>query len=153
MDPRRTLLGRPVAVAYGVLVALYLLRHVRVQPLQLPAYLLVVAYDLLELAVPALTPYHPVGFPVFLYLLAVLASAVARRLGADGAAPTRVAGGVALVVAAIALGFGAIVGGPVVSATDNPTPLAITATTGLLLAAVGWWLLVGRDARGAPTTD
>ncbi len=144
MDLRRTLLGRPVAVAYGVIVALYLVRHVRVQPLQIPAYLLIVAYDLVELAVPAIAPYHPVGFPAFLYLLAVLAAAVARRVGTDGADPARVAGGVALVIAALSFGFAAMVGGPVVSTTDNPTPLAITAATGLLLAAAGWWLLRGR---------
>ena len=68
---RRALLGRQVAVAYALLVALYLVRHVRFQPTQIPAYLLVVAYDVVELALPAIAPYHPIGFPLFLYLIMI----------------------------------------------------------------------------------
>ncbi|MDZ7701174.1 MAG: hypothetical protein U5J98_03430 [Halobacteriales archaeon] len=148
---RRTLLGRPVAVAYGVLVALYLVRHARFQPLQIPAYLLIVAYDFVEVALPVLSPYHPVGFPVFLYALAVVAAAVARRLRPDASAGLGPAvGGAVLVVAALSFAFAVLVGGPLVSATDNPTPLAITATAGLVLAGVGVWLLRGRASEADP---
>ena len=154
MALRRTLLGRDVAVAYGVVIALYLVRHVRFQPLQIPAYLLIVAYDLVELALPVLTPYHPVAFPVFLYLLAVLAAGVARGLGGEGIpSSTAVLGAVAVVVAALSFGFAAVVGGPLVAPADNPTPLAITAATGLLLTALGWWLLGAPRTLGPLATD
>lgn len=69
---RRALLGREVAVVFGIIAALYLPRFVRIQPLQIPTYLLIVAYDVLEVAIPFLTPYYPVAFPVFLYLLAIV---------------------------------------------------------------------------------
>lgn len=153
---RRVLLGREVAVAYAVLVGLYLVRTIRVQAVQIPAYLLIVAYDVVEVALPVVTPYHPVGFPVFLYLLAVAGAAATRRFTADtgsGWGGLRAAGGGCLVVGLISLAFGAMVGGPVVAPTDNPTPLAITATTGLVFLAVGWWLLRGVPKRsGSPRT-
>ena len=141
---RRALLGRQVAVAYGAVVALYFVRHVRIQPLQIPAYLLIVSYDLVEASVPAIAPVHPVGFPLYLYLLAVAAAAAARSVRAadpDARAWVRAVGGVCLVVGALALGFAALVGGPIVAAEDNPTPLAITGATALVLFVAGWWLL------------
>lgn len=140
---RRILLGREVAIAFAVIAVLYLVRFIRFQPLQIPAYLLIVAYDLVEMALPVLAPYHPVGFPIFLYLLAVIGAGAARRVraGDDGSAWARSIGGVSLVVGTISLAFGAFVGGPLVSPTDNPTPLAITGVTGIVLLLVGWWLL------------
>ena len=147
---RRALLGRSVAIAYGVLVALYLVRHVRLQPIQIPAYLLIVSYDLVELALPAIAPYHPVGFPLYLYLLAVVVAAATRRLHHDGEPDwRRVAGGVSLAIAALSFGFAALVGGPLVAPADNPTPLAITGATGIVLAALGWWLLGRLEVRAA----
>ena len=147
---RRALLGRDVGVAFAVLVALYVVRSIRVQPLQIPAYLLIVAYDVVEMALPVLTPFHAVGFPIFLYALAVVAAGATRRFrpgDGDGAGWPPSVGGVSLVVGVISLSFGAMVGGPVVSSTDNPTPLAITGTTGIVLLVVGWWLL-GRPIPG-----
>lgn len=141
---RRYLLGREVAVAFAVIAALYLVRFVRSRPLQIPAYLLIVAYDVVEVAVPALTPYHPVGFPVFLYSLAIVGAAAARRLRSgdeeDGTL-RRAVGAVCLIVGSISLVFGASVGGPLVAPFDNPTPLAVTGTTGVVLLVVAWWLL------------
>jgi hypothetical protein len=141
---KRTLLGREVAVAFGVIAALYLVRFVRFQPLQIPAYLLIVAYDFVEVAVPILTPYYPVAFPVFLYLLAVFGGAAARGLRADDETDgtwRRATGGVCLIVGSISLLFGAFVGGPLIAPADNPTPLAITGATGIILLALSWWLL------------
>jgi len=140
----RALVGRDVAVAFAVLGAVYLARRVEFQPLQIPAYLLIVTYDLVEVALPFLTPYHPLVFPLFLYLLAVVGAGAARWLGADGegrSAVTRTAGGVCLVVGTLSLLFGAFVGGPLISPTDNPTPLAVTGVTGVGLLGVGWLLL------------
>lgn len=153
---RTRLLGRDVAVAYAVVVALYLLRLVRFQPLQIPAYLLVVTYDAVEVALPALAPHHPVAFPLFLYVVAVVAAAATRWLAGDTrdergdesgrertgrSAWLRPLGGVCLVVGTLSFAFAAFVGGPAVAATDNPTPLAITGATGAVCVAVGWWLL------------
>ena len=140
---RRTFLGREVAIGFAVIAALYLVRVISFQPLQIPAYLLIVAYDVVEVAVPFLTPYHPVGFPVFLYLLAVLAAALARGAGTseDAVHWRRAAGGVCLLVGSVSVGFGAFVGGPLIAPNDNPTPLAITGATGVVLLGVGWWLL------------
>lgn len=45
------------------------------------------------------------------------------------------------VVVVISIAFAVFVGGPLVSATDNPTPLAITGATGILLLSVSWWVL------------
>lgn len=155
MIPRRTLgqlfLGRDVAVAYAVIVALYLVRYVRFQPVQIPGYLLIVAYDLVEVTVPLLSPYHSLGFPLFLYLLAIVGAGTARWLRpGDRETPAwiRTSGGVCLVVGSLSLLFGAFVGGPIVSPTDHPTPLAIAGATGIVFLVGGWWLL-GRP----PTRD
>lgn len=141
---RKTLFGHDVAVAYAIIVALYLLKFVRFQPVQIPPYLLIVAYDFVEVALPALTPYHPIGFPLFLYVLAVIGATITRRLrtgDSERSAWLQTFGGVCLVIGCLSLAFGAVVGGPVVSPTDNPTPLAITGATGIILLLVGWWLL------------
>lgn len=138
-------------MAFVIIAVLYLIRFVRFQALQIPAYLLIVTYDIVEAALPVLTPYYPVAFPLFLYLVAIIGGAVARLLRSDaredGAVP-RAAGGVSLVVGSLSLLFGAYVGGPLVAPSDNPTPLAITGATGAILLVVGWWLLrrpIGRS--------
>lgn len=140
---RKALLGWDVAVTFAVLVVLYLVRIVQFQPLQIPAYLLIVAYDIVEVILPVLTPYHPVGFPLFLYLLAIIGAGTARLLRSDDegtSALTGIVGGVCLVVGVLSLLFGAFVGGPLISPTDNPTPLAITAVTGIAFLVCAWWL-------------
>ena len=147
---RKALLGRDVAVAYAVVVALYLMKVVGFQPFQIPAYLMIVAYDVVEVALPVLTPYYLVGFPLFLYLLAIVATGAVRWLrSSDGERPawTQIAGGVCLVVGSLSLLFGAFVGGPLVSPTDNPTPLAITGATGIVFIVGAWWLLGSRSAQ------
>lgn len=153
---RRAFLGRDVAVAYAVIIALYLVRHVRFQPLQIPAYLLIVAYDIVEMVLPVLTPYHPIGFPIFLYLLAIVGAGVARQLRTDDEADSawiRTAGGVGLVIGVLSLLFGAYVGGPLIAPTDNPTPLAITGAAGIILLIGSWWLLGRPSFRSHVTTD
>ena len=150
---RNALLGRDVAVAYAIIAALYLLKFVPFQPVQLPPYLLIVAYDLVEVALPLLTPYYPVAFPAFLYVLAIGGAGIARTLrGTDGeqSAWLQTLGGVCLLVGVLSLGFGAFVGGPLVSSTDNPTPLAITGATGIVSLVIAWWLL-GRPTLQAAT--
>lgn len=48
---------------------------------------------------------------------------------------------VCLIIGVLSLGFGAFVGGSLVSPTDNPTPLAITGATGIIFLVIAWWLL------------
>lgn len=141
---RKALVGGDVAVAYAILVALYLLKFVMFQPFQIPAYLLIVAYDVVEVALPVLSPYYPVVFPLFLYLLAVIGAGVTRVVRSETDEESSwlaVAGGIFLVVGLISLLFGAVVGGPLISPTDNPTPLAITSATGILFLVASLWLL------------
>ncbi len=141
---RNALFGRDVAIAYAILVALYLLKSVPFQPAQIPPYLLIVTYDLVEVAIPFLTPYYPIAFPLFLYVLAVSGAGITRRRrvpDSDQSAWLQTLGGVCLLVGILSLGFGAFVGGPLVASTDNPTPLAITGATGVVFLAVAWWLL------------
>lgn len=141
---QRVLLGREVVVAFAIIVVLYLIRFVRFQPFQIPAYLLIVTYDLVEVALPVLTPYYPVVFPLFLYCIAIIGGAVARWFRPDTHeqwAIPRAAGGVSIVIGIISLLFGAYIGGPLVAPADNPTPLAILSTTGVVLLVIGWWLL------------
>lgn len=143
------LLGREVVVAYVLIVALYLGRALRVRPLQIPASLLISAYDIVEAAFPVLTPYYPLGFPLFLYLLALLGAGTARWLQADEevSTPSRIVGGVCLIIGVLSLLLGGVVGGPLVSSTDSPTPLAVTGVTGLIFLGGAWWFLRGRSAR------
>lgn len=151
---RHTLLSRDVAIAYAVIIVLYLMRGIRFQPLQIPAYLLIVAYDVVEVVLPFLTPYYPVGFLLFLYLLAIIGAGAARWLQSEGKnRPTviRTVGGVCLVIGTISLLFGAYVGGPLIAPADNPTPLIITAATGIILLVTGWWLLDRPSIRERPS--
>ncbi|UWG46682.1 hypothetical protein HSRCO_0384 [Halanaeroarchaeum sp. HSR-CO] len=141
---RHVLLGRDVAVGFAVVLAFYGLRYVGFPPVQIPAYLIIVAYDVVERLLPFLTPYHPVGFPLFMYLLAVAGASAGRVVRSDeegGDAVVRAVGRVFFVLAALSLLFGASVGGPVLVPGGRPTPLAVTGATGIALVVAGWWLL------------
>ena len=140
---RNALLGRDVAVAFVTLGALYLVRFVDIQALQIPAYLLIVAYDTIELVLPMLTPFHAIGFPLFLYLLAVVGAGAARAFQPDDETDSvwvSAIGGVFLLIGIVSLLFGAFVGGPLVAGQDNPTPLAITGAASIVLLVGGAWL-------------
>jgi hypothetical protein len=149
---RNALLGRDVAIAYAVIVVLYLLKFVPFQPTQIPPYLLIVAYDLTEVAFPFLTPYYPIAFPLFLYVLAVSGAGITQKLRGtdDQTAWLQTLGGVCLIIGLISLGFGAFVGGPLISPTDNPTPLAITGATGIIFLVTAWWLLGRPPVQASP---
>ena len=140
---RRVFAGRQVAFASALIAGLYLIRHIDVQALQIPAYLLVVAYDVVEAVLPVLAPFHPVLFPVFLYLVAVAAAGVTRRLGqhVDDGSLMRAAGGVSVLIGTLAFLYGVAIGGPLVAPVDNPTPLATLLVTAGMSLLVGWWLL------------
>lgn len=140
----RGLLGRDVLIAYVFIGILYLLRNIDFRAFQIPGYLLIVAYDVIEVLVPPLAPFRSIGFPLFMYLLAVIGAGGARLLVAsdeDGSNWRRGLGGVSVLFGFISISFGMAVGGPIVVASDNPTPLAITGLTGLAFLLVGLLLL------------
>lgn len=141
---KEAMLGRDVAVAFAVIAALYLIRFVEFHPLQIPGYLLIATYDFVEVGLPVLAPYYPVGFPLFLYLVAIGAAGGARRLQSETEEHgtwTRAAGMACLIVGLLSLSVGVVVGGPIVSPTDNPTPVAITGATGVVFLLAGWWVV------------
>ncbi|UPV76893.1 hypothetical protein M0R89_20725 (plasmid) [Halorussus limi] len=141
---RNTFLGRDVAIAYAIIVGLYFLKFIPFQPVQLPPYLLIVSYDLIEVALPFLSPYYPTAFPLFLYVLAISGAGITRKLRVTDSEQSpwlQTLGGVCLIIGVLSIGFGVFVGGPLVSSTDNPTPLAITGTTGIIFLGIAWWLL------------
>ncbi len=147
----RPFLGRDVAVASGVVAGLYALAVVvPFQPLVVPGYLLLVGYDAIEGALPVLSGFYAVGFPLYCYLLAVLAAAVARRLRAAGApnawrpgaaAALLVVGGLALTLAVGVYAPLGGAGGAGGSATESPwTPFLIVAGAGAALSGLGAYL-------------
>lgn len=82
---------------------------------------------------------YPVSFPLFLYVLAVSNARITRKLCAtDGEQSVwlQTLGGICLIIRLISLGFGAFIGGLLVFRTDNPTPLTITSTTGIILIMI-----------------
>ncbi|MDZ7745866.1 MAG: hypothetical protein U5K28_04845 [Halobacteriales archaeon] len=105
---------------------------------------MIVAYDFVEVALPFLTPYYPIAFPLFLYALAIGGAAITRKFRATDSQQSawlQTLGRVCLIIGILSLGFGAFVGGPLVSPTDNPTPLVITGATGIVFLGMAWWLL------------
>lgn len=130
---QRTVAGRDVLVAFATVASLSLLaRAVPLQPLQVPGYLLTVGYDLVETALPVLAPYWPVGYPAYLYVLAVAGAGIARWLRARGSPNAwrpAVAGAFTL-LGVLALALAATVYLP--HAGADPTPVAIVAATGVV---------------------
>ncbi len=114
---------------------------------------MIVAYDFVEVALPFLAPYYPVAFPLFLYILAASGVKITQSLwdtDDEQSAWPQILGGVCVLIGTLSLGFAAFVGGPLISPTDNPTPLAITGVTGIIFFVAAWWLL-GRPTIHSPT--
>jgi len=80
---RRTFVGRDVGVAFGILTALVVLMAITsVRVLQIPGYLLVIAYDAAQnLWLPGLNPaVYVVGFTLYVYVAALLIATLYRGL-------------------------------------------------------------------------
>lgn len=112
---RRSQFVRDAAVATAVLIVLYLLAPVvRIQPLQIPAYLLIVGFDMLEGVFGPVYSFFDVVFALYLVYLGVLGAGVAhtfRSLAESRGLPAWRIGiaGALTIVAIIGLLFGAMV--------------------------------------------
>ena len=130
---------RDFGLALITIWSLYALAFVSVWPLQLPGYLLLVGFDVLEGVVgSALTLDVPFDIAFALYLVvlaaggAVVAASIRARLGdtdwTDSVAGTLIVLGT-LVVSLVAVAF--------VQGGASFVPLATIATTGLVLVGLG----------------
>lgn len=103
-------LARDVLVAVAVVVGLYALAEsVRFQPLQVPGYLLIVGFDVIERTFGAAGRFYHVWFAVYLAAIGLVGGGVAqviRRRSGDGLPGWRLAAASALaVVGVLALGL------------------------------------------------
>lgn len=135
---RQRAFARDAVVATFVLVVLYGLLDVPFAPLQIPGYLLVVGFDVLEVTFGSAGPAYPVLFGAYLAGLGIVGAGIAAALRArDGDSAWRLAtaGAFALVgVLSLLFALGVLVG------TGQWEPVAITGATGLVLLAVAGWL-------------
>lgn len=135
--------GRDVAVATAAVVGLHALaRGFQFPPIQVPGYLLVVGFDVLEGAFGPAGGNYEVLFAGYLVGVGVVGGTIAhygRRWAADAESPSwrvGLAGGLA-VVGVGALAFAAAVA----VRLSEPTPALVTGTTGLVLLGLAGWLL------------
>lgn len=146
MSPSR-IFARDAAVSTSVLVGLYgLAEGVQFQPVQIPGYLLIVGFDVLEGLFGSAGPSY---YPLFaLYILG---------LGVSGAALSTVLrtrsrqvdlsiwrAGMAGALAVIGL-ISLLYGGAILVGTSQLTPVLVTAVVGVVLLMLAGWLagLVG----------
>lgn len=131
---------RDAVVSTLVLVGLYgLAQGVQFAPVQVPGYLLVVGFDVLEGAFGSAGSYYYPLFAAYVLGLGLAGGAVAsvvRKRSQDTATwRVGVAGAVA-VVGAMSLLYGAIL----LVATSQLVPVGITGGVGLAMLAVAAWL-------------
>lgn len=127
--------------------------RVDVTAVQLPAYLLIVGFDLLQAAVGAWVGFEAFQFGAYLAGLGLFAAAVGHlgrtRLPESGVAGWRFAvagfvgllGGVSLVIAA-----------SVLVGSSQREPVAIAGTVGILALVLAAWLSGHLDLRTGPAT-
>ncbi|WP_411962931.1 hypothetical protein [Haloferax sp. YSMS24] len=149
----RVTFARDAVVATAVLAGLYLLGYgIQFQPLQIPTYLLIVGFDLIEVTVGSAGANYDVLFAAYIVGLGVLSAAVAHavratscktdlpqwRLGAAGALA---------IVGTISLLFGI----RILLVSTQRTPVLVTGAAGIaLLALAGWLSGLYRIEFGAP---
>lgn len=133
---------RDAVVATVAVVGLYgLAQGVQFPPTQIPGYLLVVGFDLLEMAFGSVGAYYDVLFAAYLLGLGLVGAAVAHVFQGWTRETERpgwrfgVAGALA-VVGALSLLFGLAVS----LGTDQWAPTLITGAAGLVMLALASWL-------------
>jgi hypothetical protein len=131
---------RDVVVSTLVLAGLYgLAQGVQFAPLQIPGYLLVVGFDVLEGVFGSAGSYYYLLFAAYVLGLGVVGGAVAtvaRGRSRDVAAWRVGVAGAVGVVGALSLLYGAIL----LVATSQLVPVGITGGVGLAMLAVAAWL-------------
>lgn len=138
----RVLFVRDALGATAILAALYALAFgVQFSPIQIPGYLVVVGFDLLEVVFGPAGAGYPVLFAAYLLGLGLVSAAVSYALRRRGSAlPSSslrplVAGALALVGAlSLLVAVGVLLG------SAQREPVLITATTGAVLLVLAGWL-------------
>lgn len=143
---------RDAAVATLVVVGLYgLSAGVRFQPAQIPGYLLVAFFDVLEAALGPVETNFELVFAAYLLGLGLVGGAIAqgvRRLAPDADGWRVGAAGAFVIVGAMALAVAAII----LANTDQLVPVLITAATGLAAFGLAGYLLDLVGLRAGPRT-
>ena len=139
---QRVTFARDAVVATAILVGLYLLGYgVQFQPLQIPTYLLIVGFDVLEVVFGSAGGNYDLLFGAYLVGLGVLGAAIAHVLRASSQATDlsqwRVAtAGALAIVGVISLLFAV----NVLVSTTQTTPVFVTGAAGITLLALAGWL-------------
>lgn len=138
------------AVATLVVVGLYgLSAGVQFQPAQVPGYLLIVFFDVLEAALGPVETNFELVFAAYLLGLGLVGGAIAqgvRRLAPDADGWRVGAAGALVIVGAMALAIAAIV----LVNTDQIAPVLITGATGLAAFGLAGYLLDVVGLRAGP---
>lgn len=153
MNRRRSVsLARDVVVATAVVVGLYGLAFVELQPVQIPGYLLIVGFDILEATFGSAGSNYDVLFYAYLVGLGVLGGALSHslRTWTDEGVPgwRRGVAGALVVTGVLAFSFALLV----LSGSSQLLPVLITGATGLISFAMAGWLVraVGGTETVAP---
>lgn len=133
-------LARDVLVAVAVVVGLYALAEgFQFQPLQIPGYLLIVGFDVIERTFGAAGRYYHVWFALYLAAIGLVGAGVAqvvRRLSSEDLPGWRLAAASALAVVGV---LAVVIGLAILGGTRQLAPVLITGGIGavlLVLAAV-----------------
>lgn len=138
---QRAVFARDAAVATAILGGLFLLGYgVQFQPLQIPTYLLVVGFDVLEVVFGSAGANYDLLFGAYLVGLGVLAAGVAHVLRTTLRATDRpqwrlAVSGAMAILGSISLLFAA----NVLVSTTRRTPVFVTGVAGLALLALAAW--------------
>lgn len=138
VNRRQRAFVRDAAVATLVLAVLYGLLRVPFAPLQIPGYLLVVGFDLLEVAFGSAGGAYEVLFAAYLVGLGLVGAGIAGVLRArsDGSPWRFATAGAFALVGSFSLLFGLAV----LVGTGQWEPMAITGVAGLVMLALAGWL-------------
>jgi hypothetical protein len=133
---------REAVIAVVVVVGLYgLSSSVQFSPAQIPAYLLIVGFDMLEVTFGSAGAYYPVLFGAYLVGLGVAGAVVVhtfRRWTSEADLPSWRLGvaGAFTVVGALSLLFAL----SILIGTSQMDAVVITGVTGLIFLALAGWL-------------
>lgn len=135
-------LARDVLVSMAVVIGLYALAEgLQFQPLQVPGYLLVVGFDVIERTFGAAGPYYHLWFGLYLATIGLVAAGVAqviRPWTGEGLPGWRLAASSALAVIGV-LAFG--LAATVLAGAGQLAPVLILAAAGAIL--LGFAAIVG----------
>jgi hypothetical protein len=142
--------AREAVVSMLVVVGLYFVSvGAQFPPLQIPGYLLIVGFDMLEVTFGSASEYYDVLFAAYLLGLGLVGAVLVHglRTRTPGTVPSWRLGvaGALIVVGILSLLFATVV--------SSLTPFLITGTTGLILLALAGWLVGLFDSETTATSE